>query len=434
MVERLHAGKRKVGQSSERPNKPFGGAGTVGGAGAVGSPADAGAVPASAGGARMRGPAGGLGAGAPAASNIGAGAGAGVGRPNNAAVRNGGARVSNAPPPAAAATAAGGPSPPKRAAHGVPTTVGNRADRRGAGGGKPPASVATGAADPPAGAAAGGTAAAHFPAGVFPPLPPARRAPAPIATGRGAVDPSRALPPTVAAASATPTAGPLAGGATTGNAPATFAPANTAVGVNRVGAGGTASCAGPPQTQTPAGQGSASHGGGGGRGGVGGALGTIAENPTVCSSSGSRSSGQPDPHLEEMLRSVGYLKLLQRFVEQEIDLRALALMKDEDFEKLKVAKGPQLKIQHACKTKLEELGISVVSLGGKGNKRKGEDDDDDDKGDNEGKCIVCWHNEVQITFVPCGHQSCCIPCGKALAGSLCPCCRAPVQQSVRFFA
>lgn len=37
-----------------------------------------------------------------------------------------------------------------------------------------------------------------------------------------------------------------------------------------------------------------------------------------------------------MFRNLRLSHLLPRFVEQEIDLRALALMHDEDFEKLKV--------------------------------------------------------------------------------------------------
>lgn len=66
----------------------------------------------------------------------------------------------------------------------------------------------------------------------------------------------------------------------------------------------------------------------------------------------------------------------------------------------KVAKGPQLKIKHACTKKLEQLGYPVASLednkkDGKGNKRKG-DTGGDGEGDAEGLCSVCWSEEVEV--------------------------------------
>lgn len=86
-----------------------------------------------------------------------------------------------------------------------------------------------------------------------------------------------------------------------------------------------------------------------------------------------------------------------------------------------MAKGPQLKIKHACTKKLEQLGYPVASLednkkDGKGNKRKG-DLGGDGEGDAEGLCSVCWSNEVEVrgvvlrlclVFLPCVFVVCCL--------------------------
>ena len=49
-------------------------------------------------------------------------------------------------------------------------------------------------------------------------------------------------------------------------------------------------------------------------------------------------------------------------------------------------------------------------------------------------CKICMDNDVQVTFVPCGHLVVCESC--ALGMKLCPICRLEVQETVRtyFFA
>ncbi|CAN0546075.1 unnamed protein product [Ectocarpus sp. 12 AP-2014] len=125
-------------------------------------------------------------------------------------------------------------------------------------------------------------------------------------------------------------------------------------------------------------------------------------------------------------------------VARQVDLRKLALMEYDDFKALedendastRVARGPQLKIKHYCKRKMKELGVEI-ELGKEEavdcKKRAGHE------GDSEGKCHVCWEKEIQIIFCPCGHEACCVDCGKALEGGPCPICRAPVKEAARAF-
>ncbi|CAN0487805.1 unnamed protein product, partial [Hapterophycus canaliculatus] len=37
----------------------------------------------------------------------------------------------------------------------------------------------------------------------------------------------------------------------------------------------------------------------------------------------------------------------------------------------------------------------------------------------------------QIIFCPCGHEACCVKCGKALEKGPCPICRTPVESADR---
>jgi len=48
-------------------------------------------------------------------------------------------------------------------------------------------------------------------------------------------------------------------------------------------------------------------------------------------------------------------------------------------------------------------------------------------------CIVCLDEEqnVDITFVPCGHNICCKECSKRL--KICPACRQPIQKHIKTF-
>ncbi|CAN0350771.1 unnamed protein product [Ectocarpus sp. 13 AM-2016] len=48
-------------------------------------------------------------------------------------------------------------------------------------------------------------------------------------------------------------------------------------------------------------------------------------------------------------------------------------------------------------------------------------------------CRVIAYAQTQIIFCPCGHEACCVDCGKALEGGPCPICRAPVKEAARAF-
>ncbi|CAN0272486.1 unnamed protein product [Pylaiella littoralis] len=213
----------------------------------------------------------------------------------------------------------------------------------------------------------------------------------------------------------------------------------------------------------------------------------------VTSGNGARGSAtgsvrQPDPHVEAVLKAAKCERYLPLFIAKRVDLRELALMDEEDFKMLedgedpganRLARGPQLKILHHCKRKLEELGIDInpekddQSSGDKTDKRLGSD----------GMCSVCRNDEIQtaakhtsdelggkvglglqlefmgcciipmvgycfnikpvgnlkqplaamITFCPCGHQACCFKCGKNLEKMPCPICARLVDKAVRFY-
>ncbi|CAN0050055.1 unnamed protein product [Ectocarpus fasciculatus] len=143
---------------------------------------------------------------------------------------------------------------------------------------------------------------------------------------------------------------------------------------------------------------------------------------------------QPDPHVEAVLKAAKCERILPLLVARQVDLRKLALMEEDDFKALedendastRVARGPQVKIKYHCKRKMKELGVEIES-------EKEEAVDDKDGGDSEGKCHVCWEKEIQIIFCPCGHEACCVDCGKALEGGPCPICRALVEKAARAF-
>ena len=46
-------------------------------------------------------------------------------------------------------------------------------------------------------------------------------------------------------------------------------------------------------------------------------------------------------------------------------------------------------------------------------------------------CKICMEEEVQITFLPCGHLMSCVNCAPALKN--CPICRRPIKGSVRTY-
>ena len=73
-----------------------------------------------------------------------------------------------------------------------------------------------------------------------------------------------------------------------------------------------------------------------------------------------------------------------------------------------VAKGPQLKLKHACKKKLVELGLhseeeegatstATATATGKGNIKKLNTGGGDASGANSpARCCICWENEVEV--------------------------------------
>lgn len=51
--------------------------------------------------------------------------------------------------------------------------------------------------------------------------------------------------------------------------------------------------------------------------------------------------------------------------------------------------------------------------------------------DEDVECCICFENEKDIVFAPCGHYTCCESCGNNLNPRLCPICRNAIQQIVK---
>lgn len=76
-----------------------------------------------------------------------------------------------------------------------------------------------------------------------------------------------------------------------------------------------------------------------------------------------------------------------------LPLRLSAWQDEKDQRDTRVARGPQLKILHHCKKKLEELGIETNSENDKQSSVP-----KNNKGDMDGKCTVCWVKEIQVPY------------------------------------
>lgn len=51
--------------------------------------------------------------------------------------------------------------------------------------------------------------------------------------------------------------------------------------------------------------------------------------------------------------------------------------------------------------------------------------------DNQKTCVVCFDNEVEVTFIPCGHLCVCTSCAYGLTD--CPICRKHIESSQRTY-
>ncbi|XP_059173143.1 E3 ubiquitin-protein ligase XIAP-like [Physella acuta] len=47
------------------------------------------------------------------------------------------------------------------------------------------------------------------------------------------------------------------------------------------------------------------------------------------------------------------------------------------------------------------------------------------------QCKICMDSEAVITFVPCGHLTCCGTCAAVIDN--CPICRSPIERRIRTF-
>ena len=52
----------------------------------------------------------------------------------------------------------------------------------------------------------------------------------------------------------------------------------------------------------------------------------------------------------------------------------------------------------------------------------------------EKKCVVCMHREVECAFVPCGHCVACMRCAALIEADGCPICRAQILMPLRIYA
>lgn len=156
-------------------------------------------------------------------------------------------------------------------------------------------------------------------------------------------------------------------------------------------------------------------------------------------SGGGQSATSPPPFasVEELLVSVGYLSLLPNFLEQEFDVRAIALMTDKDFEEISVPKGPQLKIQRACREagleSQDKTAHAPAAFSGSGSGSAAGFPTNSAVEDDSSDCNICFERKIEVTFVTCGHQICCETCGREQEGRPCPICRNVIQSAVKFY-
>lgn len=48
-------------------------------------------------------------------------------------------------------------------------------------------------------------------------------------------------------------------------------------------------------------------------------------------------------------------------------------------------------------------------------------------------CRICWENEIDAIFLPCGHLSACEECARQMQNHDCPVCRKTVKQVVKIW-
>ncbi|CAM9816791.1 unnamed protein product [Choristocarpus tenellus] len=105
---------------------------------------------------------------------------------------------------------------------------------------------------------------------------------------------------------------------------------------------------------------------------------------------------------------------------------------------VQVPKGPQLKIQQACRT----AGLIMSTTDNSDSERE----DDQQVGNSSGGtrapaaedvdpekdlCKICLDAPVEVTFLECGHQVCCFNCAAPMKD--CPICREPISRMIKFF-
>ena len=81
------------------------------------------------------------------------------------------------------------------------------------------------------------------------------------------------------------------------------------------------------------------------------------------------------------------------------------------FEAIKLDNEKLRKTTEMLKEKLQETERSVVT--------------------DSRLCKICMDNELEVTFVPCGHLMSCVDCSPVLKN--CPICRKPIKGCVRTY-
>ena len=57
--------------------------------------------------------------------------------------------------------------------------------------------------------------------------------------------------------------------------------------------------------------------------------------------------------------------------------------------------------------------------------------DFEDDSSSSKRCSLCWTDDKELAFLPCGHVATCVPCGYSL--KICPICRQRIEAFVRVY-
>lgn len=111
------------------------------------------------------------------------------------------------------------------------------------------------------------------------------------------------------------------------------------------------------------------------------------------------------------------------------DIKDLKSEVKELKQLLKLSFEVQLDMQRSLKQEISALIAGTWSNSASANLVKSS------RTSNEGKCVICTEQGIDVVFYECGHMCSCFVCAQSLRnkGLNCPVCRAPIKDIVRAY-